>query len=364
MTTVIPARLGLQQRVFPEYRAPFFNLLAASCLQGFSLFAGEPRPQEAIITAPGLQIGDFQPGRNLHISKGKTFALYQHGLLNWLDRWQPTVLIVEANPRYLSTPMAVQWMRTRGLPVIGWGLGAPPAGKAESLLRSKFLNSLDALIAYSKAGAEQYAACGISPRKIFVAANAVSSRPTQPAPERPIAYQDGKPNLLFVGRLQERKNLDLLLQACAALPANITPKLTIVGDGPDRVRLEALAKNVFPAAYFTGAKHGTELDSYFNQADLFVLPGTGGLAVQQAMAHALPVIVGQADGTQGELVRPENGFVLATANLETLTSALTSVLSDPAKLRQMGLASYRIVSEEVNLEIMLESFAKAIKSVI
>jgi len=63
-------------------------------------------------------------------------------------------------------------------------------------------------------------------------------------------------------------------------------------------------------------------------------------------------------------VRPENGVLLPAANLETLTVALTSALSDIAKLRAMGLASYHIVSEEVNLEIMLDSFAKAIKSVL
>jgi len=362
--TVISARLGLQQRVFPEYRAPFFNLLAQSCLQGFSLFAGDPRPEEAITTAPGLQNGDFQPAQNLHISSGKTYALYQRGIINWLERWQPNVLIVESNPRYLSTPAAVQWMHNHGLPVIGWGLGAPPAGKAENLLRNSFLNSLDSVIAYSKTGAEQYAACGLPSNRIFVAANAVAHRPTQIAPDRPGTFQGGKPNLLFVGRLQERKNLDLLLLACAALPANLTPSLTIVGDGPDRDRLEELSKTTFPAAQFVGSKHGAELEPYFNKADLFVLPGTGGLAVQQAMAHALPVIVGQADGTQGELVRPENGVVLPTANLETLTAALTTALSDVSKLRIMGLASYRIVTEEVNLEAMVDSFAKAIKSVL
>ncbi len=362
--TVISARLSLQQRVFPEYRAPFFNLLAQSCLQGFSLFAGNPRPEEAIATATGLQNGDFQPAQNLHISKGKTYALYQRGIINWLERWQPNVLIVESNVRYLSTPAAVQWMHNRGLPVIGWGLGAPPAGKAESVLRSSFLNTLDAVIAYSKTGAEQYAACGLPTQRIFVAANAVAYRPTKIAPERPSTFQDGKPNLLFVGRLQERKNLDLLLQACAVLPANLTPSLTIVGDGPDRGRLEELAAKTFPAAQFLGAKHGAELEPYFNQADLFVLPGTGGLAVQQAMAHALPVIVGQADGTQGELVRSENGVVLPATDLETLTSALISMLSDVGKLRLMGLASHRIVTEEVNLEAMVDSFAKAIKSVL
>ncbi len=362
--TLIPARLALQQRVFPEYRAPFFNLVAQSCLQGFSLFAGDPRAEEAIHTSPGLQNGDYQHTRNLHISRGKTYVLYQRNFLDWLARWRPNVLIVEANARYLSTPIAIQWMKSRGLPVIGWGLGAPSAGKAESILRNNFLNSLDAVIAYSKAGAQQYADCGISPRRIFVAANAVAHRPTQAAPERPNSFKGGKPHLLFVGRLQERKKLDLLLQACAGLPTQLTPILTIIGDGPDRASLERLAKTVFPSAHFAGAKHGAELDPYFNQADLFVLPGTGGLAVQQAMAHALPVIVGQADGTQGELVRPENGVLLPTANLETLTTVLTSTLSDVVKLRAMGQASYRIVSEEVNLEAMLDSFAKAIKSVL
>ena len=49
MTTLISARVCLQQRVFPEYRAPFFNLLASSCLQGFSLFSGTPQPDDLFI---------------------------------------------------------------------------------------------------------------------------------------------------------------------------------------------------------------------------------------------------------------------------------------------------------------------------
>ena len=44
--------------------------------------------------------------------------------------------------------------------------------------------------------------------------------------------------------------------------------------------------------------------AHFAGADLFVLPGTGGLAVQEAMSYALPVIVAKGDGTQEDLVRP------------------------------------------------------------
>ncbi len=54
---------------------------------------------------------------------------------------------------------------------------------------------------------------------------------------------------------------------------------------------------------FRAPNMGRNLDSYFSSADLFVLPGTGGLAVQEAMSHGLPVIMGQGDGTNDDLVR-------------------------------------------------------------
>lgn len=358
--TIIPARVGLQQRVFPEYRAPFFSLLAQSCLQGFSLFTGLPREDEAIKACSGFKSLDYQLGKNVHISRGKTYFCLQQGLIRWLERWQPGVLIVEANPRYLSTPAAIQWMHSRRRPVIGWGLGAPRSSTAHKL----FLKSLDAVIAYSKNGAEQYIACGIDPHRVFVAANAVSPKPAQPAPFRSDQYVNGKARLLFVGRLQERKNLEVLFEACAALPQELQPSIAVVGDGPDRVRLETIAQKTYPEVQFIGARHGAELEPFFTKADLFVLPGTGGLAVQQAMAHALPVIVGQADGTQGELVRAENGWVLPDSTSATLAATLTNALSDVKKLRIMGLASYRIVSEEVNIEAMVDSFSKAVKSVL
>lgn len=364
MTTLIPARVCLQQRVFPEYRAPFFNLLAGACLQGFSLFSGTPQPDEAIQSASGLQNGNYQKGRNLHFLHGRLYFCVQQGLIAWLERWQPNVLIVEANPRYLSTPAAVGWMHARNLPVIGWGLGAPAAASLENSLRLKFLSTLDAVIAYSSAGADQYAACGVRPDRIFVAPNAVAPKPAQTPPVRPDHFKGGRPVLLFVGRLQERKNLHLLLHACAALPSALQPELLIIGDGPDREGLQALAQTTYPSARFLGAKRGVELEPYFNKADLFVLPGTGGLAVQEAMAHALPVIVGRADGTQGELVRPENGWVLSSSSSEELANLLATALGDVKKLRLMGKASFHIVKEEVNLQVMLDSFAKAIQSVL
>lgn len=141
------------------------------------------------------------------------------------------------------------------------------------------------------------------------------------------------------------------------------PRLLIVGDGPERAALEALAKEVYPAAEFIGAKHGAELKPYFEQADLFVLPGTGGLAVQEAMSYGLPVIVAKGDGTQDDLVRAENGWQIQPEDYNALVAAMKKALSDRARLREMGKESFRIVSEEINIQKMVETFVDALNSV-
>src|SRR5215211_1406785 len=118
-------RLAIQQRVLPDYRAPFFDLLASACDSGMSLFTGLPRRSEGIITTNQLNVTDYRLGKNLHLFGGFFYLCYQIGLLDWLKSWNPDALIVEANPRYLSTPSAVRWMHERHRPVIGWGLGSP-----------------------------------------------------------------------------------------------------------------------------------------------------------------------------------------------------------------------------------------------
>lgn len=364
----LSVRVGLQQRVMPVYRARFFDALARACPQGLGVFAGQPRPEESIETRAELTVAQYQPAANLHLLRGRYYMLWQRGLLDWLERWQPGVLIAEANPRYLSTPAALRWMRARRRPVIGWGLGAPPlhgllAG-LRATLRARFLTGFDAFITYSQQGAVQYRAAGVPAARIFVAANASAARPAHTLPARSPNVTAAQTTLLFVGRLQERKRVDLLLRACAALPENCRPHLWIVGDGPARDDLVKLAQQIYPGAEFIGARHGDELAPFFRAADLFVLPGTGGLAVQEAMSFGLPVMVAEADGTQADLVRPANGWLLPPGDQNGLTHRLEAALADIPALRRMGAESYRITREEINLEAMVEVFVRAIESVL
>ena len=357
-------KLAIQQRVLTPYRAAFFDALAQACEGGLSIFSGLPRPEESVATIKVLHVARLTSAHNIHLMRGYFYLCFQRGLLNWLADWNPDTLIMEANPRYLSTPFAMRWMKQHGRPVLGWGLGAPPlTGPLVGLRKTRrvsFLQQFDALITYSRRGADEYVALGFPADRIFVAPNAASPRPTAPLFLRSPTF-NGKPCVLFVGRLQARKRIDTLLQACAALRQDLQPRLVIVGDGPQRTTLESLAKTIYPSAEFTGARHGAELASYFSDADLFVLPGTGGLAVQEAMSYGLPVIMGQGDGTNDDLVRPANGWQLSGP--EKLAKVLKEALSDVSRLRTMGVESYRIVAEEINLEKMVGVFVEALNNI-
>jgi glycosyltransferase involved in cell wall biosynthesis len=255
-------------------------------------------------------------------------------------------------------------MHAHGRKLIGWGLGAPPLSgllnNFRQTRRIQFINQFDGLISYSRRGADEYAALGFPRERIFTAYNAVTPRPLFPCPSRPTAFEN-KPAILFVGRLQKRKRVDELLHACSEMESK--PRLIIVGDGPDRERLESLAAQVYPSAEFIGAKHGAELKPYFMTADLFILPGTGGLAVQEAMSYGLPIIVAKGDGTQDDLVRELNGWQIPPDDYNALVQTMRLALSDAGRLRTMGAESYRIVSEEINLEKMVEVFVQALNSV-
>lgn len=364
----IPVRVGIQQRVLPSYRVTFFDALAEVCTDGLGVFAGDPRKDEALDCGARLTRAQFTRGLNLHLFHGAFYLCVQVGLLKWLAFWQPRVLIMETNPRYPLSRAAMRWVRACGGKVIGWGLGSPPpVGKCSDLrlgLWRGFVKHFDALITYSQSGALEYSRLGFPEHLIFTAPNAVAPKPKHPNPQRPLQYRFDRPVILFIGRLQARKRVDVLLRACALLKTDPRPLLQVVGDGPMRHDLERLAAEIYPDTRFFGAQHGAELTKLLREADLFVLPGTGGLAVQQAMSFGLPVIVGQMDGTQSDLVRAENGWTLSDPSPETLAHTIHMALEDIPGLRQKGNTSYRIVSEEVNLESMVAAFQKAILRVL
>jgi glycosyltransferase involved in cell wall biosynthesis len=153
-------------------------------------------------------------------------------------------------------------------------------------------------------------------------------------------------NILCVGRLIERKGQDHLLRAFANLRSKFgSPvRLTLVGTGDAEVSLKKLAADLRVAnnVHFTGVVSGDIVVQVFREADVFVLPSQNegmSVAVLEAMACGLPVVVTDTGGT-AELVQENvNGFVIPWSNVNDLTEKLALLVRDQQLRHRMGNAS-------------------------
>jgi glycosyltransferase involved in cell wall biosynthesis len=364
MDEKLPARTGFQQRVLPTYRAPLFDALARALPGGLAVFAGDPRAGEGILQAEELRVARWTRAHNRRIGG----LLWQDGWREWLAKEDPQTVVLESNPRYLSNYFLQRRMRNGGKKVVGWSLGPARSGGIFGGLIRSYYGAFSALVVYSRSGADRFHRLGLPSEKIFIAPNAVESETAETLLRKPDARRKARaelgfgslPVVLFVGRLQPRKRVDLLLRACRR--SGVAFNLVIVGDGPDRARLERIAGEVFPAARFAGDLRGETLGRIFLAADLFVLPGTGGLALQEALVYGKPVAVAEADGSQQDLVREgENGWMLPPGDEEALIALLRTALTDKARLRAMGEASRRLVRQTATLDRMVDGFLNALR---
>ena len=140
------------------------------------------------------------------------------------------------------------------------------------------------------------------------------------------------PAFLVVSALVPYKRLDLVVDAAtrAALP------LTIVGDGPDRARLEARAGRT---VQFTGAVEGEALRAHYRTARAVLLPGEEdfGIAPVEAMACGRPVIALGRGGALETVVPGVTGQLVEEPSVEAFASAMTSFdpgTFDPAAIRR------------------------------
>jgi glycosyltransferase involved in cell wall biosynthesis len=116
-----------------------------------------------------------------------------------------------------------------------------------------------------------------------------------------------QPLLLYVGRLAREKSIESLAWLLDALPE---ARLALVGDGPDRKRLERVfAKQ---PVHFAGFLAGDELAAAFASADVFVMPSrteTLGFVALEAMASGVPVVAADAGGLRDVVQHGENGLL-------------------------------------------------------
>ena len=145
--------------------------------------------------------------------------------------------------------------------------------------------------------------------------------------------QNGKPVVLFVGRLAEVKGVTYLIEAMKQVDAI----LAIVGEGPLRQELERQAAPLGDKIRFLGGKTHDELATIYASADVFVAPSVKakdggvegfGLVFLEAMASGLPVVASRAGGIPDLVHDGENGLLVPPAEPQALAEAINQVLTE------------------------------------
>lgn len=165
--------------------------------------------------------------------------------------------------------------------------------------------------------------------------------------------------VITVGRLVPRKGIDTILQALPEV-LDAVPSLTylVVGTGPDRGRLEHLARDLGIRSHvrFMGHVSFEALPRYYNVADVFAMPSREappdvegfGLVFLEAGACGVPVIGARTGGIPDAIQHEETGLLVPPSSPGALANALTRLLTTPDLARRLGENGRRHVVQEAN----------------
>lgn len=290
----------------------------------------------------------------------------------------PDIVICEGAPGIISNLWLFLWCRLRRIPLVAWVCGYEEDRNAlQKIIRSIYLKMywriFDAFIAYSSSAADYLKSFGLLPERVFIAQNTVDTTSMGRRWSQVISLAKTwrishiNPDdivFLYVGRMIKGKNVTLLVDAFG----NLDPEkasLVLVGNGPEREKVENAISRLSPkhkGKIFVLGEVVENVDMYFAACDVFVLPGLGGLAINQAMFWGKPVICTQADGTEQDLViEGETGFNLGKeADSSQLYMAMARFCQDTELYKTMGKAAKEHIAKIALSEHMVSGFERAI----
>ena len=336
------------QNVLFDYRVPFYNSLVKRGYQLTVMHSG---------ASSNLQC-DFEE-LIVPVSKFGPFHIQQHR--PELDRYDVVIAMFD-----LYWPAnALLSLVSKQYRLIFWGHGLGQ-GKFGNYLRIALANKADGMLLYTEVGRKAMLDKGMRADLTYVANNTVEVSNHQ------IKAGQGY-SFLFVGRLQTRKRIDLLMHAFAKLLVALPDKtfnLDIVGDGDIKNELENLTKTlkIDKHTQFHGAVSDNDvLKPIFHRAIAYVSPGHLGLGLNHALAFGVPIISSSSVIHAPEVAVLNEGnsmMINATEDsdcIEQLAQKMTALATDESLAVKMSQQSYADYVNYCSMERMVDGFVAAIE---
>lgn len=188
----------------------------------------------------------------------------------------------------------------------------------------------------------------------FFRQRAQQAAPLREELRKSLGLEPSRPVILYASKLQTRKRcIDLVeafIRLCPAPGVDPNAYLLIVGDGEERVRLEArVRESGLSNIRFLGFRNQTQLPAFYDLCDVFVLPSyneTWGLVVNEVMNAGRAIIVTDQVGCHYDLVHDGiNGFVIPLQDVAALCNRLRRLIENPDLRAAMGENSLKIIQD-------------------
>ena len=298
---------------------------------------------------PGSQRFDIIDGIRVHRVGGR-FTLYPLAILTYVTRLHGQYdLIVDCEngipffaPLFAKTPAILvvhhvhtEIFRRETRPPLRW-LGLWLEGTV-----MPFVYRRNRVVAVSESTRDDLVALGFRSEHISVVHNGVDMMPQTPPQPAP------RPRILYMGRLTPQKCVDVIIRALPeVLRAFPDARLDIIGQGPDRARLERLVWSLRLAqeVRFHGYLPRSARDDLAAQAWVAVCPSSHegwGIACVEASALGLPVVASNVNGLRDSVRDGETGVLVPHGDPGALARTIVELLSDPDRRGSMGAAGWR-----------------------
>lgn len=258
--------------------------------------------------------------------------------------------------------------RALGLPA---GITVHAADIYRDTARSvELLQHFDTVVTVCEFNVDLLRRAGLDRPRLLVVPCGVEVPPT-PAERRAPAH----PTVVSVGRFVPKKGFDVLVTAWADVVRAVPEaRLTIVGDGPERAAVEALARTlgVTGSVNFLGARPNDEVLEIIAAADVFtlacVVPPDGDsdalpVVLREAMARARPVVTTDVAGVP-EALDASCGWIVPPSDATALSRALTTAVQDRPGSEARGLAGRARVERTATLDVAAAAFEALVDSTV
>jgi glycosyltransferase involved in cell wall biosynthesis len=284
-----------------------------------------------------------------------------------VERLRPAVVVCMAHSGNLAHWALLRHKAALGYRVVAWQAGFEyHPGRIKKLLLDRMVPRIDHHLAYHSNARAYALKHGARPEQVTVMHNTINESRIEvlPRAEARAKLLERHPEIgqrrivLFVGAVLAEKRVEQVLEALAQM-RRPDVVLVVVGDGAHLPALKAAAAGRGDVVFAGSVVQG--VGPYFDAADVFVMPGTGGLGLNEAMAHGLPMLAGYADGSADDLVVDgETGYRLRQGTTSELVARLGELLDDEALRARMGRTGAERIRDRFSFQRFLDRIEAAL----